>query len=294
MKKDLIILAYFLLFSLIGKSQIITTIAGTYPGYYGDGGLATVAGLFAPTSVAYDRAGNVYIADNGNNVIRKVNTLGIISTFAGIQYTTATGLYGGDGGAATSAYLASPTGVAVDTAGNVYIADVGNARIRKVNGLGIITTIAGNGTYGYSGDGTLATSAELNYPWGVAVDRVGNVYIADGGNARIRKINTAGIISTFAGNGTYGYSGDGGSATSAKLSGPWSVAVDGAGNVYIAEAGNTFTATGSRIRKINTSGIISTIAGNGTYGYSGDGGLRIQHIYIIHGVLILIVQVMFL
>jgi len=220
-----------------------------------------LAELIQPLGVAVDPAGNVYIADEGSNRIRKVNTAGIISTIAGNGKQG----FNGDGGPATSASLYEPSGVAVDPAGNVYIADAGNLRIRKVDTAGIITTIAGNGKEGFSGDGGPATSAELSFPVGVAVDPAGNVYIADEGSNRIRKVNTAGIISTIAGNDTQGFSGDGGPATSASLNKPREVAVDLAGNVYISDAGNF------RIRKVNPAGVISTVAGRGTSGFTGDG-----------------------
>jgi N-acetylneuraminic acid mutarotase len=178
--------------------------------------------------------------------------------------------YSGDGGPAASAEFSSPTGVAVDSSGNLYIVDADNNRIRKVTAsTGIITTVAGNGTAGYSGDGGAATSAELDTPFGVAVDASGNLYIVDVNNDRIRKVTAStGIITTVAGNGTWGYSGDGGTATSAELFSPFGVAVDASGNLYIADSGN------NRIRKVTAStGIITTVAGNGTGGYTGDSGV---------------------
>jgi hypothetical protein len=186
----------------------------------------------------------------------------IITTIAG----NGTGSYNGDGTQATNADISSPKGIACDISGNIYIADYSNQRIRVVSTSGIINTIAGNGTAGYSGDGGQATNAEIHNPEGVAVDAAGNVYIADIANNRIRIVNTAGIINTFAGNGTAGYSGDGAAATAAKLNGPQGVAVDALGNLYIADQYNNV------IRKVNTSGIISTVAGNVTQGYNGDGG----------------------
>ena len=176
----------------------------------------------------------------------------------------------GDAGLATASRLRSPCGVAVDASGNINIADTYNNRIRMVTkSTGIITTVAGNGNYGYSGDGGLATSASLRRLYSAVVDASGNIYIADTFNNRIRKVTkSTGIITTVAGNGNYGYSGDGGLATSARLYNPYGAAADVSGNIYIADTYN------NRIRMVTTStGIITTVAGNGTYGYSGDGGL---------------------
>src|SRR5271157_2726352 len=237
----------------------ISTVAGNGAyRYSGDGGPATSASLNYPSGVALDSAGNLYIADSSNNRIRGVAG-GTITTIAGNGFEN----FSGDGGLATSASLSLPEGVAADSAGNLYIADSGNQRIRKVSG-GTITTIAGNGMQGFSGDGGPATSASLTYPAGVAVDPAGNLYIADYYNNRIRKVS-GGTITTVAGNGTLGYSGDGGPATSASLYWPQGVAVDSAGNLYIADTGN------QRIRKVS-GGTITTVAGNGAYRYSGDGG----------------------
>ncbi|WP_434756378.1 S-layer homology domain-containing protein [Paenibacillus amylolyticus] len=247
----------------VDKEGKISTLAGNgISGYSGDGGAATLAQLKNPTGVAVDSSGNVYIADSGNNGIRKVDKEGKISTLAG----TGTAGYSGDGGAATSTQLKNPYGVAVDNSGNVYIADSGNNGIRKVDKEGKISTLAGNGISGYSGDGGAATLAQLKNPTGVAVDSSGNVYIADSGNNGIRKVDKEGKISTLAGTGTAGYSGDGGAATSAKFFSPIGVTVDSSGNVYIVDYGN------QRIRKVDKEGKISTLAGTGTAGYSGDGG----------------------
>jgi hypothetical protein len=172
--------------------------------------------------------------------------------------------YNGDSILATQANLSWPVDVAVDGGGNVYIADMDNQRIRKVSISGVITTVAGNGTAGYSGNGGLATQASLSSPWGVAVDNAGNIFIIDGDNNRIRKVNTSGVISNYAGNGLEGFSGDGGQATQAKLGFPTGVAVDNSGNLYIADSNN------ARVRKVSTSGIITTVAGNGQYGFNGD------------------------
>jgi uncharacterized protein (TIGR03437 family) len=240
----------------------ITAFAGNgTSGSGGDGGAATSAQLNSPEGVAVDSAGNVYIADSGNARVRKVDASGTISTVAG----NGTPGYGGDGGAAAGAQLYTPTAVAVDGAGNLFIADFNNSRIRKVSAGGTISTVAGNGNSGYSGDGAPATSAQINLPQGVAVDSAGNLYIADTGNNVIRRVGANGLISTLAGNGLIGYSGDGGPATQAQLGNPSAVAVDSAGSLYVAD-GST------RIRKVFPSGLIVTIAGNGTAGYSGDGG----------------------
>ena len=173
----------------------------------------------------------------------------------------------GDGGPGTSAEVNDPFAVILDPAGNLYIADTGNNVVRKLATDGTITTVAGNGTQGFSGDGGLATQAMLNDPEGLGLDSAGNLYIADLNNQRIREVSAAtGIITTVAGNGNYGFSGDGGPAVSAQLYNPYDVKVDSTGNLYIADE------TNSRIRKVTAAGIITTIAGNGTVGNSGDGG----------------------
>ena len=198
---------------------------------------------------------------NGTNY----NTNGIITTLVG---GPSPGSYG-DGGPATNASLNLPYGVAVDATGNVYIADATGSRIRKIDTNGIINTVAGNGTQGFSGDGGVATNANLNQPYGVAVDPAGNVYIADNGNKRVRKVDTNGVITTVAGTGGTGYSGDGGAATSATIGIDSGVAVDASGNLYI--CCNSIP-TNYRVRKVDTNGIISTVAGNGSNGNTGDGG----------------------
>jgi secreted PhoX family phosphatase len=232
----------------------IATIAGNgTAGYGGDGGAAGSAQINGANRIASDSAGNLYIADTGNNVVRRVDFLtGVITTVAG----NGTAGYSGDGGAATGAELHNPNGVAVDAAGNLFIVDENNAVIRKVAaGTGVITTVAGNGTPGFSGDSGPATSAELNQPDYVALDAAGNLYIADGLNDRIRVVNAnTDIITTVAGNGMQGYSGDSGAATSAELYNPTAIVVNAAGYIYIADSGN------SRVRKVNTGGIITTVA----------------------------------
>ena len=252
----------------VGLDGIITTIAGNgTAGSSGDGGPATQASLSSPWGATADANGNVYIADSGNNRIRRVGPDGVITTIAG-GGTPPSGSIG-DGGPATQARLGFGYAVALDDGGNVYIAD-GTNRVRRVGSDGIITTIAGNGTAGYSGDGGPATQASLNIPYGVAVDANRNVYIAEGNNHRIRRVGTDGVITTFAGNGVAGFSGDGGPATQASLRTPIGVGVDAQGNVYIGDIGN------NRIRRVGTDGIITTIAGNGSSGYSGDGGPATQ------------------
>jgi uncharacterized protein (TIGR03437 family) len=228
----------------------------------GDGGLAIGASLLYPAGLAFDSAGDLYIVDSYNSNVRKVAPNGIITTVAGGQGQSG---FAGDGGPATQALLTNPTGIAVDKSGNLYIADRGNQRIRMVAAsTGIITTIAGSNTIGLSGDGGPATNATFTLPTGIAIDASGNLYIADENDWVIRRIS-GGIISTVAGTGKPGYSGDNGQATKAMLGGPQGVAVDSSGNLYIADSGN------QRIRYVNVSGIITTIAGTGANGFSGDG-----------------------
>ena len=244
-------------FRLDAATGVLTLVAGDgTSGFRGDNGPATSAQLDGP-SVAVDASGSLYIADSGNNRIRKVSN-GVITTVAG----NGTQGFGGDNGPATSAELYSPDGVAIDPSGNLYIADSGNHRIRKVSN-GVIATVAGNGTRGFGGDNGLAASASLYYPSGVAVDALGNLYISDE-SSRIRKVSK-GVITTVAGNGTQGFSGDNGPATSASLTSYCGVAVDALGDLYIADSGN------NRIRKVSN-GLITTVVGNGTAGFSGDNG----------------------
>jgi len=245
----------------VSPAGIITTIAGCgLQGFSGDSGIATSARFNGPTSIAIDFSGNIYISDFYNNRIRKINIVtGIITTFAG----NGIGGYNGDTLTATLASLWSPAGIGFDKKGNLYISDYGNSRIRKVDTFGIMTTIAGNGTVGYSGDNGQAISAILNSPYGLHFDTLSNLFFADGN--RVRKINmVTGIITTVAGNGGQGFAGDLGQADSAELFKPLDVIVDAYGNLYISDLDN------NRIRKVNTSGIISTIVGNGNTGFNGD------------------------
>jgi hypothetical protein len=243
----------------------------------GDGGAALSASLNTPTGVAVDSAGNLFIADHGNSVIRRVDAVsGVITTVAG-GATTATGADGyGDGLAATGAILSGPSNVAVDYAGNLYISDSFHNLVRKVTAAtGVISVVAGGGssagTDGY-GDGLAATSASLNNPTGIAVDASGNVYISDTGHSLVRLVTAStGIISAFAGTGSYGYQGDGAAATAASLGSPAGLRLDAAGNLFIADFAFHV------VRVVNAStAIISTLAGNGTAGYTGDNGTAPQ------------------
>ena len=248
---------------VLATSGDITTVAG---GFIGEGVPATSASLRFPRGVAMDASGNLFIADTGNGRIRRVDAAtGVITTVAG---TGASG-FSGDGGPATSASLSVPTGGAVDASGNLFIADTGNGRIRRVDAAtGVITTVAGTGTHGFSGAGGPATTARLRFPKRVAVDASGNLFIADTSNSRIRRVEAAkGVITTVAGSGTHGFSGDGGPATSASLARPRGVAVDASGNLYIADTNN------HRIRRVDAAtGVITIVVGDAPLGFSGDGG----------------------
>ena len=231
----------------VDTSGVISTVAGNGTiGFSGDGGPATSAAMFPPINtyqgIAVDAAGTLYIADYGNNRVRKVTSNGIISTFAGTGIPS----FSGDGGQATSAGISHPSSVAVDSSGNLYVAELLSARVRKVTPAGVITTVAGSGSLGFSGDGGPATSATFNAPRAVAADGAGNLYIGDSTSARVRKANAAGVITTIAGNGSHGTAGDGGPAINASID-PLGIAVDSAGNVFIVDLNN-------RIRKVDTSG----------------------------------------
>jgi len=251
---------------------VISTVVGSGARpYSGDGGPAIKAGLPSPTGLAMDSSGNLYILETAIGRVRKVSASGTITAYAG----NGTSGFSGDGAAATSAQLFPGHGIAIDSSGNLYIADLYNNRIRKVDPSGIITTFAGSGAAnslgqgGYSGDGGPATAAMLNLPDAVAVDAAGNVYIADSSNYRIRRVDkNTGVITTVAGNGNVPQNkqtaNDGGMATQVPIQQPTSVTVDSAGNLYISD--------GARVQKVDTTGIIRTVAGNGTLGDTGDGG----------------------
>ncbi|MER5681531.1 RICIN domain-containing protein [[Kitasatospora] papulosa] len=240
----------------------ISTVAGSGAGYRGDSGPAVSAQLNCPREVAVDAAGSVYITDAANHRVRVITTDGKINTVAG----TGTAGFGGDGGPAVKAQLNYPLGVAVDSTGNVYISDHGNHRVRKIAPDGQISTVAGTGAAGFKGDDGPAVSAQLNRPYALAVSDADVLYIADGNNHRVRKVAADGSISTVAGKGTAGFSGDGGPATSAQLNLPLGVVMDSAGALFISDYNN------HRVRKVTPDGKIATLAGKGTGGFGGDEG----------------------
>ena len=246
-----------------------TAVAGSGPGgsaagYSGDGGPAIAAQVACPHALALDVAGNLYIATGNhamadvNSRVRLVDSTGTITTFAG-GGTSLTG------GLATDAYLAESTGIAFDHAGDLYLSTYDN-KIQRVDTSGVISTIAGNGTAGFSGDGGSAADAILSGPSGLAFDTAGNLYFADSNNNRIRKIDLDGRISTVVGTGPTDSTGDGAAGSAATLAGPRGMAIDRDGNLYIAEA------DGNRVRRVDTNGVITTLAGTGEAGYEGDGG----------------------
>jgi len=219
-----------------------------------------VAMPLLPSSVAFDASGNLYFADTNRQVIYESSLAGVLSIVAG----DGTQGFSGDGGVATAAELNAPQGVAVGPDGTLYIADTGNQRVRAVS-AGMITTFAGNGTVGFEGDGAAAISASFRGPNGLAVDASGALLVCDEGNQRVRRIS-AGVISTAVGNGVQGYAGDGGAATGAEINTPMGLAVGSDGRVFLADSHN------ERIRVIDTSGIVTTLAGIGVAGFAGDGG----------------------
>jgi len=268
---DVYIADYDRIRKIVPNDSISTVAGGAGEGSGGDGGPATSAGLRA-AGVAVDIAGDIFIADRANDLIRKVDASGTITTIAG------TGVFGysGDNGSAVLAAIQTPYVVAVDHAGNVYLGGdcdstncsgrPGLPLIRRIDATGIITTYAGNPLFGFCGDGGPANQACLNYPAGFSTDANGNLFIADTLNNRIRKVDIKGIITTVAGNGAPGFNGDDQPALDASLYEPTAVVADSVGNLYIADYGN------NRIRKVSKAGIISTIAGTGLPGLKGDGG----------------------
>ena len=253
-----------LLAAAIASGQTISSFAGNgTAGYSGDGGPATQAEINRVVGLAVDAAGNIYLADQNNNRVRKVDTNGAITTFAG---TGAAG-YSGDGGPAVQAQLNGPLGVCVGPSGAIYVNDEGNGRVREISPSGTITTVAGNGSTVNSGDDGPATAAGFVIPIRCAVDSSGNLFIVDQGAFRVRKVDGSGIITTYAGTGAQGFSGDGGPATQADMNNPTWATVDASGNLYVTDQFNF------RIRMVNAaSGTISTVAGNGDNAFAGDGG----------------------
>jgi hypothetical protein len=246
---------------------VMSTIAGTgSAGYNGDGLPATQTQVNTPAGLVLDGAGNLYYADTGNHIVRRVDAnTGIVTTVAG---TAGVQGYGGDGAAATQGRLAFPQSVVFDAAGNLLIADTSNNAVRKVDvRTGVLTTIAGTGLPGYNGDGQAATAARLNSPWGIAVGQDGSVYIADLFNDRVRQVHPSGMITTVAGTGVKGFSGDGGPATQAQLAQPTALALDPAGDLYLADSDN------DRVRAVSAlDGSIVTLSGTGGEQFDGDGG----------------------
>jgi uncharacterized protein (TIGR03437 family) len=255
----------------VAASGTISTVAGNgTPGPSGDGGPAGSANLDLPTGLAFDPAGNLYIADSLNFRVRSVDPSSVIATFAGATPGPAgCAGFGADGDSATLTPLCLPQGVVAGLAGNVYIADTKHNRVILVDALGDIYTVAGNGTAGDAGAGNTSWG-ELNAPQGVALDSSGNLYIADTGNHRIRMLAPSGAISTVAGTGTAGFSGDGGAAAAAELNAPSAIAVDASGNVYIADTGN------HRVRLVTTDGNVTSVAGTGDAVYNGDNGAALE------------------
>ena len=239
---------------------------------FGDGGPATSAQLVCPIGAMFDPQGRLLVADHGHNRIRRINADDTIETIvgAGSPPVSNGGDFAGDGGPAVDAHLNSPAFLALDAAGNLYISDRDNDRVRMVAPDGTITTFAGNGDAAYGGDGGPAVDASLDYPLQLAVGPRGDVYIADDNHNRIRKVSTTGIISTVIGDGSFGSAGDGGPASKAQVNDPQGVVFDASGNLYVSEYG------GNRIRRIDPSGIVTTIAGTGADGLEGMGGPAIN------------------
>lgn len=253
----------------INSAGIISTVVGNgfnagswEGGYSGDGGPALEASLSQPIDIAFDKTGNMYIGETGNAIIRKVSTSGIVSTFAGVAGYPG---YSGDGGPATSAKISIPMGLVFDTIGNLYFSSNGRNCIRKIDVTGKITTVVGTGIGGFSGDGGLATNAQVTLTGHIAFDKNKNLIVPDYKNHRIRKVNQSGIISTIAGTGALDNTGDGGYALSASIGEMASVVCDNLNNLFL------FDCTKGLVRKISTDGTISTIAGTGTPGFNGDG-----------------------
>ena len=262
--------------SRIDQKGNMTSYAGNgSSGFSGDGNKATQAKLNIPAGLAFDKRGNLFIADRNNHRIRRVDSRGIITTIAG----TGVAGFSGDGGPATKAQLNHPSGIAFDNKGNLFFSDRSNERIRTIDSSGKIRTYAGNGKEGFKGDSGPALEASLDKPFGIAFDRKGNLYIADRGNNRVRKVNTQRIMTTVAGDGGFFFSGDNGPAYRASVAGPTGVVVDDQGILYIADRNN------NRIRAVDSQGMITTIAGTGQQDYNGDAEVaRETNLYLPFGV----------
>ena len=258
---------------MVDATGTITTVAGRLgpPGYSGDGGPAVDAQLGWVLGLAVDSVGNLYIADSTNSRVRMVDTAGTITTVAGFGVAG----FSGDGGPATEAQLGTVAGLAVDDSGNIYISDLEHHRVRKIDPSGTISTVAGGDRGGYNGDNIPATEATLLHPRGVAVDSSGDLYIGDALNHRVRRVDRMGMITTVAGIGQWEDVGDGGSALEADLRSPAAVAVDAFDNLYIADGLN------SRVRKVDSKGTITTVAGTGAWGFDGDGGPALSALFTV-------------
>jgi hypothetical protein len=242
--------------------SIITRFAGTRFFFPPDGINAVNAPVGSITAVTVDQKGDVYFADITTQRVFKIDSNGVLTTVAG------TGIFGysGDGGPATKADIFEPRGLAFDHAGNLFICDTANYRIRKVSPSGVITTFAGNGRPGYSGDGEPAIAASLGRFTRIAIDSFDNVYLSDDLNHVVRRVTADGTIHTVVGNGKFGFAGDGGPATNASLKAPSGLAFDANGDLFVLDR------IDNRIRRVSAGGIITTFAGSGAPGFSGDGG----------------------
>ncbi len=256
-------------YRLVGDHQLQVVIgsggSGFDTGFTGDGGLATDAQVSCPVGILFASNGDLVLADHSNNRIREVDANGIIQTIAGSgEAGSNRGMYGGDGGPATSGFLQEPTQIAFDSAGNLYISDRDNDRVRKVDTKGILTTLAGDGTDAFGGDGGPSVKSKVDDPAGIAVAPDGTVYFADSNNRRVRKIAPDGTITTIAGTAKGGDAGDGGPASKATFDDPEALALDAKGNLYVSD--------GPVVRVIDAKGRIARFAGTGAAGTSGDGG----------------------
>jgi len=254
--------------------------SGVAAGFTGDGGPATEAETQYPFGIAFDPDGRLLLVDQGNHRVRRVDEAGVITTIAGSGPAGfGNGGYGGDGGPATEALMAEPTAIAADSAGNLFVSDLANSRVRRIGTDGVITTVAGNGDLMFSlsagsADGEPATEVGLN-PAGLAVDAEGSLYVSSRADHRVLRVAPDGTITTFAGTGMAGSDGDGGPATEATLTSPDSLVLDAAGNLYVGDGG------ANRVRRIEPDGTITTFAGTGEQGYGGDGGPATEATFVL-------------